>query len=133
MEIRVGTQGQPKSSENTMFSAMAGPFACLDFGEWSLSRAPDQAQQPRSTVIGALQRFLLEEALANCSRREVLKMTTGIVGRKRGMTRVFTDDGVSIPVTVIEAQPNRITQVKTVDALMKLELPAGVDVQIKLN
>jgi large subunit ribosomal protein L3 len=39
----------------------------------------------------------------------------GIVGRKCGMTRVFTDDGVSIPVTVIEAQPNRITQVKTVD------------------
>jgi large subunit ribosomal protein L3 len=39
----------------------------------------------------------------------------GIVGRKCGMTRVFTDDGASIPVTVIEAQPNRITQVKTVD------------------
>jgi large subunit ribosomal protein L3 len=42
-------------------------------------------------------------------------MTMGIVGRKCGMTRVFTEDGVSIPVTVIEAQPNRITQVKTVD------------------
>jgi len=42
-------------------------------------------------------------------------MTMGLVGRKCGMTRVFTDDGVSIPVTVIEAQPNRITQVKTVD------------------
>jgi large subunit ribosomal protein L3 len=42
-------------------------------------------------------------------------MTMGLVGRKRGMTRVFTDEGVSIPVTVIEAQPNRITQVKTVD------------------
>ena len=40
-------------------------------------------------------------------------MTMGIVGRKCGMTRVFTEDGVSIPVTVIEAQPNRITQVKT--------------------
>jgi large subunit ribosomal protein L3 len=32
-------------------------------------------------------------------------MTMGLVGRKCGMTRVFTDDGVSIPVTVIEAQP----------------------------
>ena len=42
-------------------------------------------------------------------------MTIGLVGRKLGMTRIFTDDGVSIPVTVIEAQPNRITQVKTVD------------------
>jgi len=39
----------------------------------------------------------------------------GLVGRKCGMTRVFTEDGESIPVTVIEAQPNRITQVKTVD------------------
>lgn len=40
-------------------------------------------------------------------------MTIGIVGRKCGMTRVFTDEGVSIPVTVIEAEPNRITQIKT--------------------
>ena len=42
-------------------------------------------------------------------------MTMGLVGRKCGMTRVFTEDGVSIPVTVVEAQPNRITQVKTVE------------------
>jgi len=40
-------------------------------------------------------------------------MAIGIVGRKRGMTRVFTQDGASIPVTVIEATPNRVTQVKT--------------------
>jgi large subunit ribosomal protein L3 len=39
-------------------------------------------------------------------------MTVGLVGRKCGMTRVFTEDGVSIPVTVIEVLPNRITQVK---------------------
>ncbi len=39
----------------------------------------------------------------------------GIVGRKAGMTRVFTDEGVSVPVTVIEADPNRITQIKTQD------------------
>ena len=43
-------------------------------------------------------------------------MTIGIVGRKTGMTRVFSDDGVSIPVTVIEVEPNRITQVKTAEA-----------------
>ena len=42
-------------------------------------------------------------------------MTIGIVGIKRGMTRIFTEDGVAIPVTVIEATPNRITQVKSVD------------------
>jgi len=40
-------------------------------------------------------------------------MTIGIVGRKAGMTRVFTEDGASIPVTVIEADPNRVTQLKT--------------------
>ncbi len=42
-------------------------------------------------------------------------MTIGIVGRKSGMTRIFTDDGVSIPVTVIEVEPNRVTQVKNVE------------------
>jgi len=42
-------------------------------------------------------------------------MTLGLVGRKCGMTRVFTEDGVAIPVTVIEVLPNRVTQVKTVD------------------
>ncbi len=43
-------------------------------------------------------------------------MTIGLIGRKRGMTRVFTEQGDSIPVTVIEVSPNRITQVKTVEA-----------------
>lgn len=42
-------------------------------------------------------------------------MTIGLVGRKRGMTRIFTEDGVSTPVTVIEVEPNRISQLKTVD------------------
>jgi large subunit ribosomal protein L3 len=40
-------------------------------------------------------------------------MAIGLVGRKCGMTRIFTADGESIPVTVIEALPNRVTQVKT--------------------
>ena len=54
-------------------------------------------------------------------------MAMGIVGRKCGMTRVFTEDGVSIPVTVIEAQPNRITQVKTVetDGYRALQVTTG--------
>ncbi|MEJ2390991.1 MAG: 50S ribosomal protein L3 [Gammaproteobacteria bacterium] len=43
-------------------------------------------------------------------------MTIGVVGRKVGMTRIFTDDGVSLPVTVIEVEPNRITQLKTLEA-----------------
>ena len=42
-------------------------------------------------------------------------MTLGVVGRKAGMTRIFTEDGVSIPVTVVEVEPNRVSQVKTVE------------------
>lgn len=42
-------------------------------------------------------------------------MTIGIIGKKCGMTRVFQDDGTNVPVTVIEANPNRVTQVKTIE------------------
>ncbi|WP_371374485.1 50S ribosomal protein L3 [Thalassotalea aquiviva] len=42
-------------------------------------------------------------------------MTIGLVGRKVGMTRIFTEDGVSIPVTVLEVEANRVTQVKTLE------------------
>lgn len=42
-------------------------------------------------------------------------MAIGLVGRKRGMTRVFTDAGETIPVTVVEVLPNRVTQVKSAD------------------
>ena len=43
-------------------------------------------------------------------------MTIGLVGRKSGMTRVFTEDGASIPVTVVEVSPNRVTQIKELDS-----------------
>jgi large subunit ribosomal protein L3 len=43
-------------------------------------------------------------------------MTIGLVGRKSGMTRVFTAEGVSIPVTVVEITPNRVTQIKEIDS-----------------
>ncbi|MFK8031451.1 MAG: 50S ribosomal protein L3 [Gammaproteobacteria bacterium] len=43
-------------------------------------------------------------------------MTIGVVGRKCGMTRVFMDDGRSVPVTVIEALPNRVTQIKSAES-----------------
>ena len=54
-------------------------------------------------------------------------MTIGIVGIKRGMTRVFTEDGASIPVTVIEATPNRITQMKSEesDGYMAIQVTTG--------
>ena len=42
-------------------------------------------------------------------------MAIGLVGRKCGMTRIFTEAGSSVPVTVIEIDPNRITQIKTLD------------------
>lgn len=43
-------------------------------------------------------------------------MSIGVIGQKRGMTRVFGEDGESIPVSVIEVTPNRVTQVKDEDA-----------------
>jgi len=43
-------------------------------------------------------------------------MSIGLVGRKSGMTRVFTETGSSIPVTVVEVLPNRVTQVKTAES-----------------
>ncbi len=42
-------------------------------------------------------------------------MSIGLVGRKSGMTRVFTEEGASVPVTVVEVQPNRVTQIKTAE------------------
>jgi large subunit ribosomal protein L3 len=42
-------------------------------------------------------------------------MSLGLVGRKIGMTRIFTDDGASLPVTVLDVSNNRITQFKTAD------------------
>ncbi len=42
-------------------------------------------------------------------------MSIGLVGRKCGMTRVFTDDGVSVPVTVLHVEPNRVAQVKSLE------------------
>lgn len=55
------------------------------------------------------------------------KYSLGIVGRKAGMSRVFTEDGQSIPVTLIEATPNRITQVKTAesDGYTAVQVTAG--------
>jgi large subunit ribosomal protein L3 len=61
-------------------------------------------------------------------------MTIGLIGRKRGMTRVFTEQGDSVPVTVIEVSPNRITQVTEVEAgeglwELRLEGEEGTDLE----
>jgi large subunit ribosomal protein L3 len=54
-------------------------------------------------------------------------MAIGLVGRKAGMTRIFTDEGASIPVTVIEVEDNRITQVRTddVDGYRAIQVTVG--------
>ena len=43
-------------------------------------------------------------------------MTIGVVGKKVGMTRIFTEDGAAVPVSVVEVLPNRITQIKTLES-----------------
>ena len=81
-------------------------------------------------------------------------MSLGLVGRKIGMTRIFTDDGDSIPVTVVDVSNNRVSQIKTPEAdgysavqvafgkrrASRVRKPAaghfakaGVDVEIKLQ
>ena len=62
-------------------------------------------------------------------------MAIGLVGRKVGMTRVFTEDGVSIPVTVVEVQPNRVTQVKTLetDGYRALQVTTGSKKASRVN
>jgi large subunit ribosomal protein L3 len=54
-------------------------------------------------------------------------MTIGLIGRKVGMTRVFSEEGVSIPVSVVEVLPNRISQIKSVetDGYVALQLTGG--------
>ena len=42
-------------------------------------------------------------------------MALGLIGRKRGMTRIYTTDGEAIPVTVVEVEPNRVTRIKSVE------------------
>ncbi len=54
-------------------------------------------------------------------------MAIGLVGRKAGMTRIFTEDGCSIPVTVIEVEPNRVAQVRSddIDGYRALQVTTG--------
>ncbi len=54
-------------------------------------------------------------------------MSIGLVGLKSGMTRIFTEEGTSVPVTVVEVQPNRVTQVKTpdVDGYSAIQVTTG--------
>lgn len=62
-------------------------------------------------------------------------MTIGVIGRKAGMTRIFTEDGASVPVTVIEVPPNRISQVKTedTDGYRAVQVTAGARRASRVN
>lgn len=62
-------------------------------------------------------------------------MTIGLVGKKCGMTRIFTEDGASVPVTVIEVDPNRVTQVKTqeTDGYTAVQVTKGTKKSSRLN
>ena len=62
-------------------------------------------------------------------------MSVGLVGKKRGMTRVFTDAGESIPVTVIEVIPNRVTQIKTddTDGYNAIQITTGTKKSSRIN
>ncbi len=62
-------------------------------------------------------------------------MAIGLIGRKVGMTRIFTEDGTSIPVTVIEATPNRVTQLRTdeTDGYRALQVTAGTKKANRVN
>jgi large subunit ribosomal protein L3 len=62
-------------------------------------------------------------------------MAIGIVGRKAGMTRVFTNEGVSIPVTVIQVEPNRVTQVRAAetDGYSAIQVTVGGKKTSRLN
>lgn len=62
-------------------------------------------------------------------------MSIGLLGKKCGMTRVYTEDGIAIPVTVIEVLPNRVTQIKSVenDGYIAIQVTAGVRKRSRLN
>ena len=62
-------------------------------------------------------------------------MAIGVVGRKVGMTRVFTEAGETIPVTVIEVEPNRVTQVRTpeVDGYSAIQVTTGEQKASRIN
>jgi large subunit ribosomal protein L3 len=62
-------------------------------------------------------------------------MAIGLIGRKVGMTRIFTEDGTSIPVTVIEATPNRVTQLRTeeTDGYRALQVTVGTKKANRVN
>ncbi len=87
--------------------------------------------EPTDKTVDALMRLDLaagvDVQISLGLQERVITMAIGLVGRKVGMTRIFTEDGTSIPVTVIEATPNRVTQLRTeeLDGYRALQVTTG--------
>jgi len=62
-------------------------------------------------------------------------MALGLVGKKSGMTRIFTEDGESVPVTVVEVAPNRVTQLKDIenDGYCAVQITTGTKRASRVN
>jgi large subunit ribosomal protein L3 len=62
-------------------------------------------------------------------------MMIGLIGRKVGMTRIFTDTGVSVPVSVVQVIPNRVSQIKTIDndGYTAVQLTGGTKKSSRVN
>ena len=62
-------------------------------------------------------------------------MSIGLIGRKCGMTRVFCEDGTSVPVTVLQIDSNRVTQIKSleIDGYRAIQVAAGEKKASKVN
>jgi len=117
---------------------LKGRRFCFGNSELSVARRPDAAIIPGSLRSGFRSECVVRTVslnaqqgsagqLQSASCNEEQEMTIGVIGRKRGMTRIFSQDGASIPVTVIEVEPNRVTQLKSVesDGYGALQVAAG--------
>src|SRR5690606_26657059 len=117
---------------------LKGRRFCFGNSELSVARRPDAAIIPGSLRSGFRSECVVRTVslnaqqgsagqLQSASCNEEQEMTIGVIGRKRGMTRIFSQDGASIPVTVIEVEPNRVSQLKSVesDGYGALQVTAG--------
>ena len=118
------------------FAADTVPAACLQRGriprkDWHLSDLQSGAE--RDKIAGfALYPRLKQRSRPIAAGLEItmttaVKSPLGLLGRKVGMTRIFTDDGESVPVTVVDVSDNRVTQVRTVeiDGYRAVQVAAG--------
>jgi large subunit ribosomal protein L3 len=77
----------------------------------------------------------LQSVLVNRNQGKENKMSLGLVGRKVGMTRIFAEDGASIPVTVLDVSNNRVTQIKSAetDGYSAVQVTFGVRRASRVN